>query len=98
MFVIDAVGRADEDVVIQFARAGKEAEIAAQSIKHDDRIPNITVMGPMGTIKFPSVKEQDRAKWQFAMRLTVEEYEALGFPGVGTLFNLGFVLMPREPT
>jgi hypothetical protein len=97
MFVIDAVARTEEDVVIQFARAGKEAEIVAASLaKKNQGMPGMTIITPMGIMKQPTQGEQDRAKWQFGIRITAEEYESLGSPGVGAVFNLGWVVMPRE--
>jgi hypothetical protein len=93
LYVIDAVGRTDDDIVIQFTRAGKEAEIAAMSLRREEG-PKVTLISPFGVMNQPSAKEQDRAKWQFGMRFTREEYESLGSPGVGTLFNLVFSPVP----
>lgn len=97
MFVINAVMLEETEIVIQFGRAGKEAEIAAQSIKEQRGVaPQITIVTPMGMMRQPSLKEQDRVRWQFQLRVTEQEYEDLGCPGVGAVFNLGFVAMPRS--
>jgi hypothetical protein len=94
LYVVDAVGHADEDIVIQFARAGKEAEIAAMSLKREEH-PNVIIMSPFGAMKQPSQRDESRTRWQFGMRFTAEEYESLGCPGVGALFILSFLLTPK---